>query len=140
MGVVQPHHRRFDAAVVIRDALSERVPDAVVELGRDATYRPEQFVTVVQTPTVSALGAVPGQRWVFEVSLRMDTSGPVTSNVLDVHDAVAEAVLSLDDWRDFRFSSVVCRAEPTVMASHNPTGAAMVGSTYSLILRRINNG
>lgn len=137
---VQPYHQRIDAPRAIRDGIRENAPGLEVVLGVDATYRPESTVTIVQVPTMRALGDLPGQRWAFSVTVALVTVGPSASVAMDAHWDAADALLSLTRVGDIAISSVRCESEPVAMGPHTPSGADQVSSTYSLILRRIHNG
>lgn len=131
-------HRRIDAALVVRDALREIAPSEAVELGRDATYRPDETVTVVQLVSMRPAMRLPGARLAFRVVVTLSTSGPSWDEVMDAHEVLADGILSLSDVGDVHFSSVRCDSEPVRMSPHNPSGAEMAASTYSMILRRSN--
>lgn len=128
--------RRIDAALVVRDALRAAAPGVAVELGRDATYRPDETVTVVQLVSMRPAMALPGARIAFRVVVSLSTSGPGWDEVMDDHEVLADGILSLSDAAGVHFSSVRCDSEPSTLPPHDPSGAQMVASTYSMIVRR----
>lgn len=133
---VQPAHERFDAAVLVRDALREAFPEEGVELARDARYRGNETTTVVQV-RLTSLG-LPGNRWVFRASVVLSTTGPDIVGCLEVQERHGDVMLSLTEVDGVRFSSVVCENEPSQVSPHEPSGAVMVTSTYGAIMRKEN--
>ncbi|MBC3186367.1 hypothetical protein H7347_07240 [Corynebacterium sp. zg-331] len=129
---------RIDLALVIRDALRAVAPGAAVELGRDATYRPDETVTVVQQVSLRPAMSLPGARLAFRAVVALSTTGPSWDEVMEAHEALADGILSLSDACGVHFSSVRCDSEPAELPPHNPSGAQMVASTYSMIVRRSN--
>lgn len=133
---VQPKHDRFDPATVVLDGLRAALPESDISLGRDATYEPEDLVSVVQVPVFRAAGSLPGNRWLFNVTVTISTSGPEWSVVADEADRVGDAMLSLTEVSGVIVSSVRCVSEPTRLAPHSPSGAEIVAATYSCHMRR----
>lgn len=133
---VQPAHKRFDAALVVRDGLRAALPESEIQLGKDATYAPDDLVTVVQVSSVRPIGALPGQRWGFTVNVSLVTTGPDFDATADEADRVADAMLSMTDVDEVKVSSVTCDSEPVRLSPHSPSGAETISSSYSAILRR----
>lgn len=129
------NRERFDAAVVIRDGLRERVTGTAVELGTDATYDGRETVTVVSTDTAPAPGSLPSNRWLFRSTVTLQTFGPDVDAALDAAYALADALLSLDRVGRVRLSNVTCTREPVSVGPSTPSGAATVVSTYTTYLR-----
>lgn len=133
---VQPPHQRFDAAVAIRDGLRSLLPDSEIQLSKDATYSPDELVTVVQVSNVRPIGALPGQRWAFSATIALVTTGADYDQTADEADRVADALLSMDESDEVKLSSIMSDSEPVRLSPHSPSGAETLTSSYSAILRR----
>lgn len=133
---IQPPHKRIDAPLVMRNGLRAALPESVVELDRDADYSLEEIMTVVQVPTVRALGTLPGQRWGFKIRIVLVTTGEDFDDTADEADRVADAMLSMTEVDGVKVSSVMCDSEPVRLSPHIPSGAESLTSTYSAILWR----
>lgn len=126
--------KRFDVESVLLQALQAKEVTGIA-LARDATYRPDEIVTVVQAVTVRPVGELP-VRMAFDVKVVLHTTGENTDVVLEAHEDVADVFLSLTEQGEVYFSSIRCDSEPQILSPHEPTGAVSVRSTYSLIARR----
>ena len=126
----------IDAAWVIVRGLRAALPEADIRLDRDATYTPDQVVTVVQTPTVRPAGDLPGRRLASEVRVVLTTTGPDFTACADAAEAVADAVLSLTEVDGVKLSSVRTDSDPVRLSPHDPTGAETMASTHSLMMRK----
>lgn len=135
---VQPEHKRFDPVELLCTALSDEGTNVVA--GRDATYTPNEVVTVVQAPTFRASGRLPGNRYVFDVDVVLSTTGPDFETAIAEAEVVADRLLSLTEVDGVLVSSVRCDSEPGRVSPHMPSGAEMVVSRWSMMMRRKNNG
>lgn len=126
---------RIDASLVLRNGMRLQSPSSHIELSRDASYSPDETLTVIQT-TSTKVGDLPWPRLAFRVDLVATTTAPTVSAALDEADVIGDAVLALTQVGDVRVSSVTCGMEPQETTPHNPSGAAMVTARYSMIVRR----
>lgn len=131
---VQPKHARFDPVAVLCEALS--TPRHAVVADRDATYRPHELVTVVQAPIFQPAGSLPGNRFLFDVSVVLSTTGPDVDTVMDAAEDVADRMLSMTEVGGVFVSSVRCDSEPARVSPHMPSGAEVVTSRWSMMMRR----
>ena len=122
--------------MAIRDGLRALLPDSEIQLGKDATYSPDELVTVVQVSNVRPIGALPGQRWAFSATIALATTGADYDQTADEADRVADALLSMDESDGVKLSSIMSDSEPVRLSPHSPSGAETLTSSYSAILRR----
>lgn len=133
---VQPKHSRIDPVAVLCRALSRDGSEVVAS--RDATYRPHEVVTVVQVPIFQPAGSLPGNRFLFEVGVVLSTSAPDVDTAMDEAEAVADRMLSMTEVGGVSVSSVRCDSEPARVSPHMPSGAEVVTSRWSMMMRRKN--
>lgn len=126
---------RIDAPKVIRDGIRAGAPGETVTLARDATYRPDETVHVVQASSVK-LGDLPAPRLAFLVDVTVSTTAPSEGVALTAAETVGDAILGLISVGDVLVSSPRCVSEPAGVGVHSPSGAASVVARYQLILRR----
>lgn len=134
---IQPKHSRIDLGMVLRAALAAELPGSEVLLDRDAEYTPDQVTTVISVGSFTSTGLA-GNRWLFQATAVLSTTGPDYDAAAAEADRVGDAVLSLTDYRGVRFSSVACVSEPQRAGRHEPTGAETVVQTFSLMARKEN--
>lgn len=132
---VQPAHERIDVGAVVLAGLREELPGSAVALDRDASYTPDRVLTVVSVSRMSAVGT-PGNRWLFDVTVSLMTTGPSYGVTANEAERIGDAMLSLTEVDDVLFSSVSCDSEPARLSPHNPTGAETLAQTFSLMVRR----
>lgn len=129
--------RTIDFALAVRDGLRVLAPDAVIELGRDATYSPNELMTVVQSAGATPLGELPrAGRLALSDTVTLSTTGPNYEFVADEAEHLQAAILSLTDVNGVAFSSVSCDREPYELSPHEPSGATMMASVFTVVARR----
>lgn len=132
---VQPKYERFDAGVVLRDALRQYA-SGDVRLVRDADYVPDDLVTVVQVPRVAPSGVLPSNRWAFDVQCALVTTGPDVDSVLGELEGLCDGLLSHNVQDGVVIHTVSVDSEPLLATPHSPSGAVSASASFSLILRR----
>lgn len=133
--MIAPRRTRFNPALVVRDGIHAFAPAETVSLAIDATYGGRDTVTVVQTTHAPTVGSLPGNRWLFTVTVTLQTFGPDIDAALESAYAVADAMLSLDKVGSVRLSSVTSTGEPVDRGHSSPSGASTVVSTYTTYMR-----
>lgn len=132
---IQPRYKRFDPAMVVADAIRPFSTGSVV-LVRDADYRPDELMTVVQVPTFEAAGELPSNRWAFRTRVVLVTTGNSVDEVLGELEALCDGLLSQSEESGVLIHTVGVDSEPVLTSPHNPSGAESASASFSLILRR----